>query len=75
MHRCNVYGKNWFKYALDGRMTEQQQEFFSVMARDFESTDEMKVNEIAKDECYNGKAFLAGVNTALEMIQKSCFSI
>lgn len=74
LHRSGTWGKNWLNYAIDGRMTETQQQFFNAMARDFEGAGEVMVKRIADDEMINGKAFLAGVNLSLDMIQAGVFN-
>lgn len=74
LHRSGSYGRNWINYAIDGRMTETQQLFFNAMARDFEGAGELFVKKIADDDVINGKAFLAGVNLILDMIQSGVFS-
>lgn len=73
LHRASPYGRNWLSYAIDGRMTETQQSFFSAMARDFEGAGEILVKKISDDEMINGKAFLTGVNLTLDMIQSGVF--
>jgi hypothetical protein len=73
MHRTDVLGKNWLGFALEGRMTKLQNRFFSAMARDFESADEIVVKDVANDASFNGKAFLIGTHAALEMIEKNFF--
>ena len=74
LHRSGTWGKNWLKYAIDGRMTETQQQFFNAMARDFEGAGEVMVKRIADEDMINGKAFLAGVNLSLDMIQAGVFN-
>jgi hypothetical protein len=73
LHRTEAVGKNWLKFALDGRMTERQQKFFRAMAKDFEGADELVINEVAAEESLSGRAFVLGVHFALEMIYKKYF--
>lgn len=70
LHRTNLISKNWIEYALEGRTTESQQHFFKAMSKDFEYKDEMAVKTMANCHIYNGRAFLIGVGTALEMVRK-----
>jgi hypothetical protein len=72
-HRSNIYGQNWLDFALDGRMSESQQNFFKTMSKDFESVDEMVLSHLSENENFNGSAFLIGVSTALDMIQKQVY--
>ncbi len=74
LHRASLFGRNWIGYAIDGRMTESQQLFFNAMSRDFEGAGEVLVKRIADDDMINGRAFLAGVNMTLEMIQSGVFN-
>ena len=74
LHRTGLYGQNWLKYAIEGRMTEMQQHFFHAMVRDFECSDEIVVKKMAADQLINGTAFLMGVNATLEMVQAGFFN-
>lgn len=73
LHRTDNRGKNWLGFALEGSLTETQKKFFNAMAKDFECADEIVVKDIANEESFNGKAFLMGVSTALEMLKKGVF--
>lgn len=70
LHRSNAFGKNWIDYALEGRTTSSQQDFFKAMSADFEAKDELVIKAIEKTTIYSGRAFLMGVSTALEMIRE-----
>ena len=70
LHHANLIGRNWIEFALEGRTTEIQQLFFKAMSDDFEYKDELAIKAIADSLIYNGKFFLIGVLTALEMIRK-----
>jgi hypothetical protein len=71
IHRTSSVGKNWLRYALEGRTTSMQTAFFKAMAEDFECADEIMVSRLAQDEEFSGKAFLMGAQFALEMIRKN----
>ena len=73
VHRTDARGKSWLGFAQEGKMTGLQRRFFEGMARDFECADEILVNEISNSEEFNGRAFLIGCFTALEMVQKNLF--
>lgn len=72
-HRTGPYGRNWLSYALQGRVTQSQKNFFHAMSRDYESASEIAVKHIADDRIINGSAFLVGVSAALNMIQSDSF--
>ncbi|NCB38951.1 MAG: hypothetical protein EOM80_09285 [Erysipelotrichia bacterium] len=74
LHRASAHGKNWLRYATEGRMTENQQFLFAAMSKDFECASEAVIKKIIEDKIINGKAFLAGVNLTLEMIQDGFFN-
>lgn len=70
LHRTNTFGKNSIDHALEGRTTSDQQDFFKAMSEDFEAKDELVVKTIEKSTIFNGRAFLMGVATALEMVRE-----
>lgn len=72
-HRTGPYGRNWLSNALQGRVTQSQKSFFHAMSRDYESASEVAVKHLADDSIINGLSFLAGVSTALNMIQTDAF--
>lgn len=74
MCRAGTYGRYWINYAVSGRMTEKQQEFFRSLAGDGRHAPEEAVELMAKNDEVNGLAFLAGVNIILEMIQEGFFN-
>jgi hypothetical protein len=69
LHRAGQIGKKWLGYALEGRMTQAQQQFFSAMTRDSECVDEIVVKRIIEDDVANGRAFLVGAGFALDLIK------
>lgn len=74
LFRTGTYGRYWVNYAISGRMTEKQQEFFRALAKDGCHQAEETTEEVARNDEINGLAFLAGVNIILEMIQEGFFS-
>lgn len=74
LHRSNFLGRSWIEFAIAGRMTELQQKFFREMVRDNDKVCESLVKIISEDDFTNGKAFLAGVETTLELIRAGFFN-
>lgn len=73
LSRAGAYGRYWINYALSGRMTDKQQEFFKALAGDGNRVSEEVIENICNNDEINGIAFLAGVNIVLEMIQDGFF--
>lgn len=71
--RAGTYGRYWIKYAISGRMTEKQQQFFKSLAGDGNRATEEVVENMCLNDEVNGIAFLAGVSVILDMIQDGFF--
>jgi len=66
-HRTTRVSAAWLRFAMEGRITQVQERFFTAMARDFEGTVELACGTLLEADPRNGPSFLAGVRTALDM--------
>ena len=68
LHRTTVYARAMVGYALEGRTTGHEEEFFLAMQKDFEGAVELAVEKIREDDPMGGAGFLLGVQAALDLI-------
>lgn len=73
VHKTSTLAGNCILYALEGRMTEQQDAFLSAMMRDFEGANDMALRKLLDDQIIPGRGFLIGVQALLEMIHRRVY--
>jgi hypothetical protein len=69
LQRTTPFSSAQLQFALEGRVSELEDRFFSAMAKDLESLGETVCHEIHASPLYPGTAFLFGVQTALDMVR------
>ncbi|HNV69580.1 MAG TPA: DUF2877 domain-containing protein [Candidatus Ozemobacteraceae bacterium] len=70
LHRTPKISASLIRFALEGRITERQERFFTAMGRDYESAVEAALANLLDGPERGSLAFLTGVKTALEMIRQ-----
>ncbi len=70
LHRTPKISACLIRFALEGRITERQERFFTAMGRDYESSVEAALAQLLEGPEQGSLAYLNGVKTALEMIRQ-----